>query len=81
MIAFNTRPHTRRQVQKVQVQTNCSVHSLGAALCLRPTDTLFYLTTIGRQFLFTPSPHFRSHTLPAAYTSGGLTAGNDERLL
>ena len=40
--------------------------SVYAALGLQPIiKPLFYLTTIGRQFLFASSLYYRSHTLPA----------------
>jgi len=73
-IAFTTGPHSRCQFQ--QVQTDCSVHNLGAAFSLHTSNPLFYL-----HFLFAPSPYYPSHTLPTAHTSGGLAAGNDKRLL
>jgi hypothetical protein len=51
-------------------------------LCLQPIiKPSFYLTTIGRHFLFVPSSYYRSHSLTAAHTSGGLAAGNDKRQL
>jgi hypothetical protein len=69
------------KVRKLQVQTNCSVHNLDAALCLRPTNPLFYLTTIGPSLLFAPSPYYRSHSLPAAHICGRVAAENDKRYL
>ena len=81
IIACSTGPHPPCQCRQVQVQTNCSVHSLGAELCLRPKTPLFYLSTVGRHFLFAPSPYYRSPTLTPAHTNGGLAGGNNNRQL
>jgi hypothetical protein len=72
-------PILAAKVRQLQDQTECSVHSLGAILCLRPTKPLFYLTTICRQLFFAPSPYYCNHSLLAAHKNGGLTAGNDKR--
>jgi len=58
MIACRYRyPTHAAKVRELQDQTDCSVHSLGAVLCLQPIiKPSFYLTTIGRHFLFAPSP-------------------------
>jgi len=66
MIACSTGPHPRCQSQ--QVQTNFSLHNLGAVLCLHSSNPLFYLANIGPHFLFPSSPYSRSHTLPAGHT-------------
>ena len=80
MIACRYRyPTHAAKVRQLQVQTDCSVHNLGAVLCLQPTNLLFYLTINCRQFLFVLSTYYRSHSLSAAHTSGGLTTGSDKR--
>jgi len=72
-------PTHAAKVRQLQVQTECSAHSLGAILRLQPSKPLFYLTLIYRYFLFVPSPYYCSHILPATHKSGGLAAGNDKR--
>ena len=57
------------------------MHNVVAAFCLRSRIALFYLTTIDRHFLFVPSPYYRSHSVPAAHTSGGMAGGYDKLYL
>ena len=67
MISCSTGQHPRCQGQATSSSKHMlRVQSVYAALGLQPIiKPLFYLTTIGRQFLFASSLYYRSHTLPA----------------
>jgi len=61
-------PTHSAKVRHLQVQTDCSVHTLGAAFGLHSRKPLFYLINIFRQFLFAPSTYYCNHRLPTGAT-------------